>query len=206
MKDFGLYVIITSPVVMHEKIAESCVRHGVEMIQLREKNLCDRDLLALAKRLKSITAGSQTKLIINDRPDIALLCGADGTHAGQDDLKAAEVRSLTSETGSHLIGISTHNFEQAKEALSENPDYIGFGPVFPTFAKRKPDPVTGTDLLKQVLEFSEVPVTAIGGINRHNIDSVIEAGAKNIAMISAVCKSEKYDEEIRFFADKLRKT
>ena len=180
MKELGLYIILTKPQLPHEKVVEVCVKMGVKIIQLREKHLSDKELLALAKRLRNITKGTQTSFVINDRADIAVLSEADYLHLGQDDLPIEQARKIV---GQMKIGLSTHSIEQAKEALKKHPDYIGFGPIFATPTKEKPDPVVGIDNLKKVIEFSPIPVVAIGGLFPENLSDVISAGARNVAMV-----------------------
>ena len=194
MEVFGTYIILTNPVLPHTVIAEKCVRYGVRMLQLREKQLSDKELLSIAKDIRNITKGTQTKFVINDRPDIALLCDADYLHLGQEDMTIEEARSIV---GDMKIGLSTHSIQQAKDALSANPAYIGFGPVYPTNAKAKPDAPVGVELLKKVLAFSTVPVVAIGGIFPENIKNVINAGAKNIAMVRHFMQAEDFDKQLK---------
>jgi thiamine-phosphate pyrophosphorylase len=194
METFGTYIIITKPVLTYAAIAEKCVQHGIKMLQLREKNLSDRELIAAGKTLRQITKGTDTKLVINDRPDIAITCDADFLHLGQDDMPVEEARKIV---GNMKIGLSTHSITQAKEALKQNPAYIGFGPVYPTNAKANPDPPVGTTKLKEVLTFANVPVVAIGGIFPDNIQEVINAGAKNIAMVRHFMQSRDLDKDLR---------
>ena len=195
MKDFGLYIIITNPVLTYSRIAEICVKNEIAMLQLREKHLTDKEIIKIARELKSIVKGSVTNLIINDRPDIAVLCEADGLHLGQDDISFEDARKIVGD--SIKIGLSTHSIEQAKEALKKTPDYIGFGPVYETTAKDKPDKVVGTNQLKEVLSFATVPVVAIGGIFPENIEAVLKAGAKNIAMVRYFMQTEDLDKRIK---------
>lgn len=204
MENFGLYVIITNPVHELEKIASLCVKYDVSMLQVRDKDGDAGDILEAYKKIQPVLAGTNTKCIINDRADLAVVCGADGLHIGQDDLHIEDVRKYFSSLQDRVIGISTHSINQAKEALEYKPDYIGFGPVFPTFAKKKPDPAVGLEQLKEVVSFSDVPVVAIGGINRSNVKSVIEAGARNIAMISALMQAEDLEQEFRYFSELMR--
>ncbi|MGB9590951.1 MAG: thiamine phosphate synthase [Candidatus Kryptoniota bacterium] len=180
MDNFGIYIIITNPTLPYEKIAEICVEKEIRMLQLREKTLSDRKIIKIGKLIKSITKGSKTNFVINDRPDIAAICEADYVHLGQDDLDIDEVRRLFPNL---KIGLSTHSIQQAKEALAKNPDYIAFGPIYSTNAKAKPDPPVGTNLLNEVVSMSSIPVVAIGGIFPENIQEIIKAGAKNFAMI-----------------------
>ncbi len=182
MDNFGLYVILTRPAVGHVAAAEIAVRRGVRMLQLREKNLPDGELLRIAREVRAVTRGTQTRFLVDDRPDIAVLCGADGVHVGQSDLPVAEVRRIVGE--GMIVGLSTHSVAQATAAQSaKGVDYIGFGPVYPTPTKAVPDPVVGTALLKEVLGFSRLPVVAIGGLFPENIGPVIGAGARNPCLV-----------------------
>jgi len=194
MENIGIYIIVTKPQLSYSAIAEKCVSQGIKMLQLREKHLSDSELIKIGKEIRSITKGSETNFVVNDRPDIAAICDADYLHLGQDDISIEDARKIV---GSMKIGLSTHSIEQAKEALSKNPDYIGFGPIYPTNAKAKPDKPLGTEQLKQVLEFANVPVVAIGGIFPENIHQVIEAGAKNIALVRYFMQTDEFDKRIQ---------
>ncbi len=202
MESPGLYIIITKPQLSPEAIAERCVYHGIKMLQLREKHLSDKDLLNTAKAIRRITKGTSTRLIINDRPDIAVLCDADYLHLGQEDMPVEEARKIV---GDMKIGLSTHSISQAKESLKNDPAYIGFGPIYPTNAKAKPDKPVGAEQLKKVLEFADVPVIAIGGIFPENIQSVIEAGAKNIAMVRHFMQTKAFDQRVEEINKRLNK-
>lgn len=182
MDNFGLYVILTRPAIGHVAAAEIAVRQGVRMLQLREKLLPDGELLRIAREVRAVTRGTGTRFVVNDRPDIAVLCDADGVHVGQGDLPVAEVRRIVGE--GMIVGLSTHSVAQATAAQSlMGVDYIGFGPVYPTTTKAVPDPVVGIVLLKEVLGFSQLPVVAIGGIFPENIATVLAAGAKNPCLV-----------------------
>lgn len=195
MNNFGLYIIITKPELPYTKVAEICVDNEITMLQLREKHLSDKELLKIARDIKSITKGSKTKFVINDRPDIAVLSDADVLHLGQEDISYEDARKIV---GNNMkIGLSTHSIGQAKEALEKNPYYIGFGPVYKTTTKEKPDAVVGTELLKEVLSFANVPVIAIGGIFPENIKEVINAGAKNIALVRYFMQTKELDSRIK---------
>lgn len=194
MEKFGLYVIITNPEVSYSEIAQKCVQNDVKMLQLREKNLSDKELIKIGKQIRSITKGTATSFVVNDRPDIALLCDADYLHLGQDDISIEDARKIV---GNMKIGLSTHSVAQAKEALSKNPDYIGFGPIYKTNAKLIPDRPVGVDQLKTVLALANVPVVAIGGIFPENIHEVISAGASNIAMVRYFMKTHQTEERIK---------
>jgi thiamine-phosphate pyrophosphorylase len=194
--DFGLYVIITKPFIKHTEVAEICVKHNIKYIQLREKqeDMCDRDLLQIAKDIKSITNNSDTKFIINDRIDICMLANADGLHLGQDDIMLDDVKKLI--TDEKIIGLSTHNIKQAENALKQKPDYIGFGPIYATPTKKKPDPVVGITNIKNITNMANnVPVVAIGGIDDKNINEVINAGARNVCLVRYLMNSNKREFE-----------
>lgn len=182
MDNFGLYVILTNPAIGHAAAAQIAVRLGVRMLQLREKGLPDGELLRIAREVRTVTQGTGTRFIVNDRPDIAVLCDADGVHVGQDDMPVADVRRIVGK--GMTVGLSTHSIAQARAAqASDEVDYIGFGPVYPTTTKAAPDPVVGSELLREVIGFSRLPVVAIGGIFPENIATVVAAGAKNPCLV-----------------------
>lgn len=159
---------------------------GIDWIQLRGKDLSDRELFQEAAACRRALAGSGARLWIDDRPDVAVLCGADGVHVGQDDLPPTVVRNLV---GPALwIGRSTHSREQLVEADREpEVDVIAVGPVFPTATKERPDPVVGLDLVRWARSATAKPLVAIGGIDASNLASVLEAGADAAVVLSAVC-------------------
>jgi thiamine-phosphate pyrophosphorylase len=193
MEDFGLYVILTNPMLSHEQIAQICVDEGVKMLQLREKHLSDQELLTLGKKITKITKGTQTKFIMNDRADLALLIEADGVHLGQDDVTLKEARQIVGPD--MMIGRSTHSLLQSKEAIEEGADYIGFGPIYKTPTKKNPDPTVGTDQLKEVVQFSPVPVVAIGGISPETLQPVL-AHSKNFAVVRYLMETEDVKNRI----------
>lgn len=194
MNNFGLYVIITRPILSYTEIAEICVKEGVRMLQLREKHLSDREVLAAAAQITAVTRGTSTLFVMNDRADLALAASADVLHLGQDDIPIEEARKIVGRD--MLIGLSTHSIAQAKEALSHKPDYIGFGPVYPTTTKQIADPTVGTELLKEVIGFSDVPVVAIGGIFPHNLKEVLATGAQNFSLVRHLMETTDTQQRI----------
>ena len=188
MEKIGLYVIITKPSLSYRQVAEICVEKQIKMLQLREKFLSDKQLLKVARELRDITAGTDTQLVINDRPDIAKLCNADVLHLGQDDIDIEDARKIV---GDMKIGLSTHSLIQAKIALEKNPAYIGFGPVYPTTTKQIADPTVGTELLKQVVQLSNVPVIAIGGIFPENIPAIKQSGADSYSLVRYLMETDE---------------
>lgn len=196
MQNFGLYVIVTRPTLPLRKIASICVRTGIRCLQLREKHLTDREVLQSAAELLAVTRGTRTLVFINDRVDLALAAGADGVHLGQDDLPLETARHLAA--GSTLrFGLSTHSLAQAHSALAQAPDYIGFGPIYPTPTKAKPDPVVGVDRLRTVLQFADRPVVAIGGIDAQSLDPVLKAGAQNVCLVRYLMETPDLEKRIR---------
>ncbi len=200
MDNIGIYVIITKPVLSYVEIAEICVEEEIKYLQLREKHLTDKQLLSVGAQIQSITKGTKTKFIINDRADIAHILDADGYHLGQDDIPLPAVRKCfsTLETNNKMItGLSTHNLNQLRQAMKLRPDYVGFGPVYKTPTKAVPDPVVGTELLQQALKIANVPIIAIGGINGDNVNEVLAAGAINIAPVRYLMETEKMQKRLR---------
>jgi thiamine-phosphate pyrophosphorylase len=161
---------------------------AADCIQLREKNLESGEFLARAKALSALLKPRNVALIINDRPDIALLSNADGVHVGQNDLSVADVRKLA---GRQLIvGVSTASVEDARCAKNDGADYVGLGPMFPTTTKKK-DHIVGPDYLKAFLAaFPGFPHLAIAGITAHNAQVLAQAGARGVAVSSAVCAAQ----------------
>ena len=192
MQDFGFYLVMTNPVVGYERCCEAAVRAGVRMVQLRMKDAPRSEIVSVGAALRKITAGSPTTFIVNDDPSIAAEVGADGVHVGQGDMAVAEVRRRYPELG--IVGLSTHNPDQANAAIAQKPDYIGVGPVFATPTKKIPDPVLGTETAGRMIASVPFPAVAIGGIDFATLPSVLAAGARNWAVVRAVCgSSEPYD-------------
>ena len=160
---------------------------GAGAVQLREKGLPDREILRTGRALREVSSRRGALLIVNDRPDLALRCCADGVHLGQDDLPVAEARAIIGE--GRLIGVSTHSAAQARAAEREGADYIGAGPVFAT-ATKDAGPALGPGGLAEILREVAVPSFAIGGIHEGNVQEVAAAGARRIAVSSAVLASE----------------
>lgn len=184
---FGLYAILTDPVKGYEYTAKLLVDHRIAFVQLRMKNAPLDVIRRTAEKLHLITAGSDSRLIINDDPDIALDACADGVHLGQDDMPYEKARAIVGPEA--VIGLSTHSPEQTRIACALKPDYIGIGPVYPTPTKAKPDPVIGIEVMKTMLSLATVPAVAIGGIDLKNLREVLDAGAKNFCMVRQLMRS-----------------
>ncbi len=184
-----LYALITAKLCKTSvrRGARGALAGGVDALQLRETDVADAEMLALAAELRELTDETDKLLIINNRPDIAAIVGADGLHLGQTDLPLAEARRLLRPGA--IVGRSAHNVGQAKAAVTEGADYVAFGPIFDSVTKKAGPPI-GVDVLKQVLEQVSLPVVPIGGINADNIAQVIAAGAKRVAVCSPICSAD----------------
>ncbi len=182
---FGLYVILTAPAAGYGPTARAAVAAGVRYLQLRVKDLGAPEILEIARELREITAGTATRLIINDSPEIAAEAEADGVHLGQEDMPLAEARKILTRPGA-IFGLSTHNARQAAAAAALRPDYIGVGPVFPTPTKARPDPVLGLEEMGRIIRSSPLTAVAIGGINEENLPRVLEEGAENFAAVRPI--------------------
>ena len=189
---FKVYLItdrnVLAPAYSLPAAVEEALKGGVKAVQLREKDLGTRDLLDMAYRLKELTVRYGAKLFINDRVDIALAVDADGVHLGGSGMPAAAARKAVGE--GMLIGVSTHGITEAEKAVEEGADFITLGPIFETPSKMKYGNPLGTELLREVRAKIPVPVFAIGGIRKERVESVLEAGATGIALISAILGSE----------------
>jgi thiamine-phosphate pyrophosphorylase len=168
--------------------AKELVAGGVTLLQYRNKNGNARQMLEQARDLKR-AIGTSAKLIMNDRADLCLAAGFDGVHVGQDDLSPEGARKVT---GPNLwLGVSTHNPEQVAIADKTSADYIAIGPVFATSSKMNPDPVVGLDGVRLARKLTSKPLVAIGGINRANGRSVLDAGADSLAVISDLLRDPR---------------
>ena len=168
-------------------IASEFVDAGVPMIQLRDKLLSDAELIERARLLCRITRRSRTLVVVNDRPDIAAIVSADGVHLGQDDMSVKDARAIVGTRT--LIGVSTHNFEQARAAVLDGANYLGAGPTFPS-ATKDFDEFPGLEYLRRVSAEIQLPTFAIGGVNQGNVKDVLNTGISRIAVSSAVIKSD----------------
>ncbi|MFH1037391.1 MAG: thiamine phosphate synthase [PVC group bacterium] len=197
---FGLYVILTDPVAGYGKCAEAALAEGIRFLQLRVKNAPRPEIVEIARRLREITAGTMTRLIINDDPGIAAEVDADGVHLGQEDPPLPEARKLWAVPGK-IFGLSTHNETQAESAIRLDPDYIGIGPVFPTPTKNRPDPVLGLERMGEIIRGNPLTAVAIGGINEGNLRQVLDRGAVNFAAVRPIMETADPRGAIRRLMD-----
>jgi thiamine-phosphate pyrophosphorylase len=188
MEDFGFYLVMTNPAVGYTECAKAAVRAGVRIIQLRMKHAGREEILREAKAVREVTRGTDTLFIVNDDPSIAAEVGADGVHVGQDDMSVAEVRKRYPSL--KIVGLSTHSPAQALAAIPQKPDYIGVGPVYATPTKDIPDPTLGVDTAVQMINSVPFPAVAIGGLDFERAEGIVKAGARNFAVVRAVCASQ----------------
>ena len=188
-----LYVIVTiTDIAEADKVLELavvCCEGGADCLQLRAKAIDDDDFFALAAKLVKLCKPKGVLTIINDRVDIAFAAGADGVHLGQNDLPLEQARRI--QLTPMIFGLSTHSPEQLDDAINQRPDYVSLGPVFAT--ETKPDiDIAGLDYVTEAIKLlsdSGIAHVAIGGITVQNVDQVLKAGARTIAVCSAVAKA-----------------
>lgn len=185
-RQWRLCLLLTESLCTHHDwrdVLDQSLEHGVDAVQVREKQMEDGDLLIRVREVIK-RVDRRAIVVVNDRPDLAMLAGADGVHLGQSDLGPAEVRKLAG--NALMIGVSTSNLEQAKRARDEGADYCGVGPMFATTTKHKPD-LAGPDYLREYLAWDGLPHLAIGGINPDNINELAGLGCRGVAVSSAIC-------------------
>jgi thiamine-phosphate pyrophosphorylase len=184
---------------------QSLIETGVHVIQLRDKRLDDRVLLERARLLRRVIdqADRQPLFIMNDRPDLAVLSRADGVHVGQEELSVHDVRQIVGPNT--LVGVSTHDIEQARQAVQGGANYIGCGPTFPSGTKQFTD-FPGLDFLRQVAAEIALPAFAIGGITLENLPQVLATGFHRVAVSGAITDSDDCESSARAFQVALERT
>ncbi|MBA4190670.1 MAG: thiamine phosphate synthase [Planctomycetaceae bacterium] len=173
---------------------EQAAAGGTDVVQLREKNLSDRELIARARNVRRWTQKAGVLFIVNDRPDIARLVEADGVHLGQDDLSVGDARRVVGPDS--LIGVSTHTIEQVRQAVLDGADYIGVGPVFPSKTKEF-DHFPGLEFAQAAMVETGLPAFALGGIGPENLGKVAAAGVQRIAVSSAIAAADDPEQVAR---------
>ena len=182
------------------RVVEQMIEGGVDLIQLRGKNKSMGELVDLATELHELAAKFSTPVIVNDYAEIARAAPVEGVHVGQDDDSIEIARQKAGRE--ILIGKSTHSLEQARAAQTEGADYIGFGPIFSTPTKPDYAPI-GLENIKRVHEEVNLPIFCIGGINIDTLQSVLDAGAKRVVMVSALLKAHNVVDYARCATDML---
>ncbi len=184
----GLYLIIDSESGDLEKKLKAALRGGVRIVQYRDKRRAREEQVGLGTRLGALCRAAGALFIVNDSPELARDCGADGVHLGQGDATVAEARQILGRD--KLIGVSTRTVEQALKAEAQGADYIGLGSMYPT-ASKSDAVVVGVDTLRRVRKAVQIPIVAIGGITRDRTPELIDAGANAVAVISAVFQARE---------------
>lgn len=173
---------------------EQALKGGVTCIQFRDKRLKSEAFLREAKKMKLLCEKYQVPLIINDHVDIAVRCGADGVHVGQKDMEAKEVRKLVGEK--MIIGVSARTVEQAIQAEQAGADYLGVGAVFGTSTKMDAEKIS-LERLRDICQAVNIPVVAIGGVQKNNFPELAETKVAGAALVSAIFSAEDIEEECR---------
>ena len=196
----GLYVILDPSVCPDRSLTDvlkEAAAAGARLFQYRNKSASMKEAYAEALVLRQVALDAGVTFIVNDRCDLALAVDADGVHLGQGDLPLDLARKVMGPD--KLIGISTHNPDQVREATDGKPDYLGFGPIFKPGSKQDHDPVVGLEGLRAMRRLTSLPVFAIGGIQIDQAGEVMRAGAHGVAVISAILKAPDISHAVKAF-------
>ncbi|MGC2526874.1 MAG: thiamine phosphate synthase [Candidatus Acidiferrum sp.] len=198
-----LYVILDASLITSSErdCALGLAEAGVRLLQYRNKSALSRQYLENSRELAETLRLHGVSFIVNDRPDVAFLAGANGVHVGQDDLDIEQARRVLGDD--KLVGVSTHNLEQFERAAKSSADYVAVGPVFSTSSKANPDPVVGLDFLRRVRALTDKPIVAIGGITLDRAAAGIEAGADSVAVISGILNAPDPGERAKQYLNTL---
>ena len=192
----------TGKQTLYEQV-EAALKGGVTCVQLREKELDETAFLQEAKELCALCRRYGVPFLVNDNVEIAIACGADGIHVGQEDLASGEVRRRVGE--SMILGVSVHTVEEARQAVRDGADYLGLGAVFPTSTKTDVEQMPN-ETLRAICDAVNVPIVAIGGINRGNILRLAGSGVDGVALVSAIFSAEDIEgtcRELRALSEKM---
>lgn len=204
--DSSLYFITDSTGYDEEEFlrrTEAALKGGATLVQIREKDKSTRDYMALADKVHEVTRKYNVPLIIDDRIDVAMAVGSEGVHLGQSDMPVHIARKILGDD--IIIGATAKTVEQAKEAYEQGADYLGVGAIYPTTTKVK-TVLTSTETLDKICKAVPIPVNAIGGLNKDNIDVLKGIGIAGICVVSAIMKAEdpqKAAEELKAAAKQL---
>jgi thiamine-phosphate pyrophosphorylase len=200
----GLYIILDPSVCPARPLVEvltAAAGAGASLFQYRNKTASMQEAYVEALALRQVAAKAGVLFIVNDRCDLALAVDADGVHLGQGDLPLDLARNVLGPD--KLIGISTHNPDQVREATAGKPDYLGFGPIFKPGSKQDHDPVVGLEGLRAMRSLTSLPVFAIGGIQIDQAGEVMRAGAHGVAIIAAILKAPDISHAVKAFLAKM---
>jgi thiamine-phosphate pyrophosphorylase len=189
LADARLYVLVSGASCLRglDRTIREAASGGAQVFQLREKGLADRELLERARQVRRWTRQAGVLFLVNDRADIARLAEADGVHLGQEDVSVRDARRILGPGA--VVGVSTHNLRQLRQAVLDGAGYAGMGPTFPSETKAFPE-LAGLDFVRQAAAATSLPAFAIGGITVANVGAVVQAGARRVAVSHAVCQAE----------------
>jgi thiamine-phosphate diphosphorylase len=207
LKKIGKLCLITDTVIQkkysHLQIAQLAIKGGADIIQLRDKSLPTGKLIDVAKKIALLCRKHNVLFIVNDRVDVVMVSGADGVHLGKEDIPVKDARKLLGNR--KIIGGTAHSLKEAKLREKEGTDYVGFGHIYSTKSKYKPEKAKGSKMLAEVVRKVKIPVIAIGGISLNNIDDVTATRVHGIAVIGSVLKSPSPVNVLKEFKKKLNK-
>jgi thiamine-phosphate pyrophosphorylase len=200
---FALYLVTDRSVARGPlpAVVEECLGAGLKAVQLREKDLAVRDLLALAGPIRESTRRHGARLLVNDRADVALATGADGVQRTHASLPVSALRAIS--PPGLLIGASVHSVAEARGAAAEGADFLVFGPVHDTPSKRAYGPPQGLAALSRVTAAVDTPVLAVGGVTPERVGAILDAGAAGVAVISAILAADRPSDATKAFLDAL---
>lgn len=204
LEEADIYPVICSDLCGERspiEVLRQVVTGGARIVQLREKDLPDSRLFDLACEFRRVSQGSGVLLIINDRPDIALACGADGVHLGQDDLPVKAVRMMAPDL---MIGVSTHSLQEALQAREDGADYINVGPIFPTNTKEGLHNFLGPEAVSSIGQKAGIAFSVMGGIKLSNVHRVTSQGARMVAVVTAITQADDVEGAVRSFREHIR--
>ena len=197
-KDYNLYCLTCEDYSLGRKnidVVKEILNAGVKIIQYREKKKPMGEKYQEAKKIRELTAQYNALLIINDHLDLAKIVEADGVHIGQEDYPIEVAKEYLGDE--FIIGLTTHTKTQVIEAFQKGADYIGLGPIFPSYTKEKPHPPIGLEIIEWAVNNVHIPIVAIGGIKESNIHQVLKHGAKCIAMVTEIVSSQDIYEKTK---------
>jgi len=201
LEDIDLYFITDSRLTRKTVLEDvkSAIRAGVKIIQYREKEKSTGDMIKEAKEISELCKKNNVLFIINDRVDIVLAVDADGVHLGNKDMTYNIARKILG--SKKIIGLTVHNIREAVEAERIGADYVGVSPIFETKTKLDAGRPAGLKLIKDIKKAIKIPFVAIGGINENNLGSVMEAGARSVAAISAIVTKDNVEKKCKKFRE-----
>lgn len=188
--DAGIYLVTSGSLSAGRSTAtvvSAALDGGIRLVQAREKDIPAGELVAICAELRKITHRASALLIVNDRLDVALSVGADGVHLGQDDLPVAEARRIAPDL---VIGASSHSVDEAAAAQEQGASYVNIGPLFPTRTKKWSGEYLGLDGLRSISQHLAIPFTVMGGIRREHICDLAAAGARTVALVTAITTAD----------------